>query len=107
MKKWRNLIELCGECGVSKPWRILHGQNLGTGYGHHILVRKFRRSDPLVKEVTEIELHPKNMNLTRQVLFMHFMIASVAFPEANETGVLQRWDNHPPEVTLPFLFLHK
>lgn len=83
------------------------GAELGTGYGHHILARKFRHLDLLVKESAEIELHPNTMKLTRQVLFLLFLIASIAIPEANETAVLQRWDNYPPEVTLPFLFLRK
>jgi len=75
----------------------LAGAELGSDYGHHILARKFRHLDLLVKEAAEIELHPNNMKPTRQVLFMLFLIASVAIPEANEIVVLQRWDNHPPE----------
>jgi len=85
----------------------LAGAELGTDYGRHILARKFRHLDLLVKEAAEIELHSNNMKPTRQVLFMLFLIGPVAIPEADETAVLQRWDNHPPEVTLPLLFLHK
>lgn len=85
----------------------LAGAELGTGYGHHILARKLRHLDLLVKQAAEIELHSNNMKPTQQVLFMLFLIASVAIPEGDETAVLQRWDNHRLEVTLPFLFLHK
>jgi len=46
------------------------------------------------------------MKPTRQALFLHFMISSVAVPEANKTVVLQKWENNPTEATLPFLVLH-
>jgi len=91
-------IQNHGEFGRGRTWYCLWPPHSG---------QEVRHLDLLVKEGAEIELHPSNMKPTRQVLFLHFMISSVAIPEANKTVVFQRWENHPPEVTLPFLFLHK
>jgi hypothetical protein len=40
----------------------------GFGHGHHILARKFRHMDLLVKEAAEIDLHPNNINRQDRLL---------------------------------------